>query len=159
MTISDAFLNIDWYNLVVRADGTDTKDGWCRGLLIYVRVGIMAARIESSLISSMVECEGVTVPWGKGGGLLSVVLAYRPPRYPGSEADNGYTDKLCELLGSLRSPALVIGDLNYPGIDWDRLHAESTAEKKVVNTVQDFFWTQHIDFPTHRNPASGEENL
>ena len=51
------------------------------------------------------------------------------------------------LLVSLKSPALVLGDLTYPGIDWDRLYAESTAERKVINTVQDFFWTQHIDFP------------
>lgn len=29
----------------------------------------------------------------------------------------------------------------------------------MIDTVQDFFWTQHIDFPTHRNPATGEENL
>ena len=65
-SISDAFLGIDGYNLVVRADGTYTKDRWCRGLLIYVKVGIMAARIESSLVSSMVECEGFTVPCGKG---------------------------------------------------------------------------------------------
>ena len=92
---------------------------------------------------------------------MSVILAYRPPRYPGpgSEADNGYTDKLCDLLGSLRSPAIILGDLNYPGIDWERLYTESTGERKVVNTVQDFFWTQHIDFPTHRNPATGEENI
>ena len=55
-SISDAYLGIDGYNLIVRAEGTDTKEGWCRGLLIYVKQGIMAAKIESSLISSMVEC-------------------------------------------------------------------------------------------------------
>lgn len=158
-SISDAYLNLDGYNLVVRADGTDTKEGWCRGLLIYVKVGVMAARLESSLIDGMVECEGVTLPWGNGGAVLSVVLAYRPPRYPGSEADNGYTDRLCELLSSLKSPAILLGDLNYSGIDWERLHAESNAEKKVLDTVQNFFWTQHIDFPTRRNPATGEETL
>ena len=156
-SISDAYLSLDGYNLVVRADGIDTKEGWCRGLLIYVKAGIMAARIESSIMNSMVECEGVTVPWGKGGGVLSVILAYRPPRYPGSEADNGYTDKLCELLSNLKSPAILLGDLNYPGIDWERFYGESSAEKKVIDTVQDFFWTQHIDFSTHRNPATGEK--
>ena len=69
-------MSLDGYNLIVRADGTDTKEGWCRGLLIYVKAGIMAARIESPLINSMVECEGVTVPWGNGGSVLSIVLAY-----------------------------------------------------------------------------------
>ena len=46
-SISDAYLSLDGYNLVVRADGTDTKEGWCRGLLIFVKAGIMAARIDS----------------------------------------------------------------------------------------------------------------
>ena len=32
--ISDAYLALAGYNLVVRADGQDTTDGWCRGLLI-----------------------------------------------------------------------------------------------------------------------------
>ena len=120
-SISDAFLALDGYNLTVRADGSDTKDGWCRGLLIYVRVGIKAARLESSLLDGMVECEGVTIPWGTNGGVLTLALAYRPPRAPGSEADNGFSDKLCELLAGVRSPAVVLGDLNYSGIDWERL--------------------------------------
>ena len=47
---SDAFLSLDGYNLVVRADGLDTNNGWCRGLLIYVRVGVKAARLESTII-------------------------------------------------------------------------------------------------------------
>ena len=41
--ISDAFLALDGYSLVVRADGRDTKDGWCRGILIYVWLDITAA--------------------------------------------------------------------------------------------------------------------
>ena len=79
----------------------------------------------------MVECEGVTIPWGNSGGVLTIVLAYRPPRAPGSEADNGFSDKFCDLLAGLKSPALVLGDLNYSGIDWERLYASTGAEKLV----------------------------
>ena len=39
-SISDSYLALDGYSLIVRADGTDTKDGWCRGLLIYARLDI-----------------------------------------------------------------------------------------------------------------------
>ena len=42
-TINYAYLALDGYNLTVRADGTDTKDGWCRGLLVFVKVGVKAA--------------------------------------------------------------------------------------------------------------------
>ena len=42
-TINYAYLALDGYNLTVRADGTDTKDGRCRGLLVFVKVGVTAA--------------------------------------------------------------------------------------------------------------------
>ena len=100
---------------VLQLDVNDTKDGWCRGLLIYVRVGIVAARFDFKLTENMNECEGVTLPYGNK--TLTVVLAYRPPRPPGSDADNGFSDKLCDLLTSITAPAVLVGDMNYPGID------------------------------------------
>ena len=105
------------------------------------------------------ECEGVTVPWGSNGGVLTLVLAYRPPRAPGSEADNGFSSRFCDLLAGLRSPAVVLGDLNFSGIDWDRLHASTGAEKNVLETIQNYFWTQHVDFPTRRDPSTGGLSL
>ena len=156
---SDAFLALDGYNLVVRADGTDTKEGWCRGLLIYVRLDVTAARLESSLIQDLVECEGVTIQWGNKGDILTLILVYRPPRAPGSEADNNYCDRFCDLLAGFRSSAIILGDLNLPGIDWDHLHASSRAEKNVLDSVHNYFWTQHVDFSTRKDPASGVESL
>ena len=158
-SISDSYLALDGYSLIVRADGTDTKDGWCRGLLIYARLDIKAERLESSLIQDLVECEGVTIPWGVNGNLLTLLLAYRPPRPPGSVADKGYCDKFCELVASIKSPSIILGDLNLPGIDWDHLYASSEAERLVLETFQDNFWTQHIDFPTRKDPSSGKESL
>ena len=158
-TISNTFLHLDGYSLLVRTDGSDTKNGWCRGLLIYVRVDITATRLELSIVDSMVECDGVTIPWGNKGEFLSIILAYRPPRPPGSEADNGYCDKFCDLVTNLKSPAVIVGDLNWPGIDWTHLHASSSAEKNVLETLQNCFWTQHVDFPTRRDPGTGEESL
>ena len=159
-SISDAFLNIEGYSLLVRADGTDTKDGWCRGLLIYVRVDITAARYESSIIDSMIECDGVTIPWGNKGEVLKVILAYRPPRPPGSDADNGYCDKFCDLMASLRSPAVIVGDLNFPGIDWNHLYASSAAEKRVVFFLY-FIQTNKLNSTvTARLPATAiKENI
>ena len=140
-SISNAYLDLDGYSLVVRADGKDTKNGWCRGLLVYVKLGTKAAQFESKLIESMTECEGVTLPYGKGRS-FTIILAYRPPRPPGSEADQGFSDKLCNLLSNITSPAVVLGDLNFAGIDWEHLHASSEAEKRVLETVQNHFWSE-----------------
>ena len=74
-------------------------------------------------------------------------------------ADNGFSDRFCDLLAGIKGQELLCGDLNYSGIDWDRLHATSPAERKVLDTVQDHFWTQYVDFPTHvggANQGGGE---
>ena len=78
--ITDAYLALSGYNLVVRADGKDTTDGWCRGLLIWAKEGVKAGRYESLYIKDMVECEGITIPWGVNGSVLTLLLAYRPLR-------------------------------------------------------------------------------
>ena len=108
----------------------------------------------------MVECEGVTIPWGDTGRVITVLLAYRPPRYPGGVADNGFSDRFCDLLENIKGQVVLCGDLNYSGIDWDRLHGSTPAERRVLDTVQNNFWTQYVDFPTHvggAGRAGGEE--
>ena len=71
----------------------------------------------------------------------------------------GYSDKFCDLLSSIKGKVLVCGDFNYSGIDWDRLHAVSPAERRVLDTSQDHFWTQYVDFPTHvgASTVAGQE--
>ena len=71
----------------------------------------------------------------------------------------GLQDKLCNLLSNITSPAVVLGDLNFPGIDSENLHASSEAEKRGLETIQNHFWMQHVDFPTRKDPISGTESL
>ena len=52
------------------------------------------------------------------------------------------------MLKSLKGRSLVIGDFNLPGIDWNMLHSESPGEDFFLKTIQDKFFTQHVDFPT-----------
>ena len=59
----------------------------------------------------------------------------------------------------MKSPAIILGDLNLPSIDWNHLFASARAEKQVLDTVQNYFWTQHVDFPTRLDPSSGAESL
>ena len=145
--ISDAYLSLDGYQLVVRQDGRDTLGGRCRGLLIYVRDGINAAKIDNEQFERVTEMAGITVPWGKGE-TLSLVLVYRPPVTPGSEADLGNTDRLCQVMRELKGPQVWVGDFNLH-IDWERGYAPIGGEEVVMQTVQDLFWDQLVDFPTH----------
>ena len=68
---------------------------------------------------------------------------YRPPRDPGSAADAGNTERLCELLTKLEGTVVTVGDYNLPGVDWDRGWSDKAGEQLVVDTFADLFWTQH----------------
>ena len=64
---------------------------------MYVRANISAARLESNLIDDTEQCEGLNIPWDGQGQVLTLALAYRPPRAPGSIADEGFSYKFCDL--------------------------------------------------------------
>ena len=74
---------------------------------------------------------------------------YRPPRDPFSEADGDNTARICHMLRSLQGKSIIIGDFNFPGIDWDLLYTDNPGEKVFLQVLQDKFLTQHVDFPTH----------
>ena len=80
---------------------------------------------------------------------LKLVLVYRPPREPFSTSDSNYTAKLCHMVKSLQGKSLIVGDFNFPGIDWESMHSDSPGERVFLNVIQDKFFTQHVDFPTH----------
>ena len=145
--ISDAYLAIEGYQLVVRQDGRDTMEGKCRGLLIYVKEGINAAKIENEEFERVTEMAGITVP-GSSGESISLVLVYRPPATPGSEADLGNTERLCKVMRDMRGPQVWVGDFNLH-IDWERGYSPIEGEEFVLQTVQNLFWEQLVDFPTH----------
>ena len=77
------------------------------------------------------------MPWF--GGKLSLVIAYRPPRHPGSIDDNGNTEKLADLIKGLQGPVLMCGDLNLPDVWWEQLSAPAGVQERVLEAVQDKF--------------------
>ena len=71
----DTFLTLDGYQLCSRRDGRDTDGG--RWLLIYVKDGISAAELQLTRADQVIECCGITVPWGRGGGeVIKLILVY-----------------------------------------------------------------------------------
>ena len=149
---SDAYLALTGYEIVSRRDGRDTSKGITRGLLIYSKQGLQASELKLKGSENVTECTGITLPWGLGGQSsekLSIVLVYRPPRDPGSLADQGNTERLCEMLMNLEGTVVTVGDYNLPGVDWDRGWSAREGEQLVVDTLADKFWTQHVRGATH----------
>ena len=124
-----------------------------RGLLIYCKQGLQATELSISGSNTFTECTGITIPWELGQGnnnKLSLVLVYKPPKDPGSAADLGNTERLCELLTKLEGTVVTVGDYNLPGVDWDRCWSNKEGEQLVVDTFADMFWTHHG--PSWANP-------
>ena len=115
--ISDMYLKVDGYEIVSRLDGKDTIRGRTRGLLMYAKLGLQATKLVIRGAESCTECAGISVPWGGEGqskDWLKLVMVYRPPRDPGSEADGGNTERLMQSLGTLDGNVVVFGDFNMP---------------------------------------------
>ena len=53
------------------------------------------------------------------------------------------------LLYSLLN-TIIVGDFNFPEIDWDAHHSinNSFGSAKFLNIVQKLLLLQHVDFPT-----------
>ena len=58
--IQDSLLAIDNYQLVVRTDGKDTKEGKCRGLLIHCRNNLKAEEIMIKKFDKVTEMAGLS---------------------------------------------------------------------------------------------------
>ena len=44
---------------------------------------------------------------------------------------------------------LLVGDFNFPDINWDIFHTDSTGSSHtILDTLKDNLLMQHVDFPT-----------
>jgi len=82
---------------------------------------------------------------GENDKTLYITVIYRSPN--SSETN---TNLLCELINNLDNDKnnLVIGDFNLPKIDWNTSSADGKG-RQLLETLDDNFFTQIIDFPTH----------
>ena len=84
------------------------------------------------------------------GTTLLVGVCYRA-----SGSVEEYNRKLNEMLLQVQrvnsGNVLVMGDFNYPQIDWEigRVEGpEMSSQVQFYDTIQDLFWVQHVNFPT-----------
>ena len=148
-TITNSFLTIEDYSLICRKDRNDTNQGIGGGLIIYVKSNILSCEVNYDYVSLYNQCcvVSLTVDTNKR---LNIALVYRPHSLydENNVADNN--EKLCNILKQLPKPYVIVGDFNFSDINWDA--STSTAKsKQFLDTVNDLFLTQHIDFPTHKS--------
>ena len=147
-SILNAYLNIEDYSILCRRDRTDTNQGK-GGLLVYVKSGIKATELKTDFIDSYNQCCAISLNMYNKTN-LNIVLVYRPHSLYNSESLAENNDKLCDLLTKIPKPYILVGDFNYSDIDWNA-NTSSSKSRNFLNTVNDMFLTQHVNFPTHNS--------
>jgi hypothetical protein len=74
---------------------------------------------------------------------LNIILLYRPP-------NSGYenTDELCSLIDRLEGDTIMIGDFNFPEIDW-RNNVTTMRSQSFLDVITANQYQQLVHFPTH----------
>ena len=86
------------------------------------------------------------------GECLLFEVIYRSPS--SSESNNLALNTILSTLCVQESPKYshlgVVGDFNFPGINWSAVHTcqEGSMEDKFIETLDNFFLHQHISSPT-----------
>ena len=138
--VADNEIAIDNFT-VYRKDRAVVKDGKGGGVILYVKNTLLSTECVdlNNLCNESIWCKIIT----DNNIETFVGVVYKSP--------NASRNEVNSILSMLRSVAnthiLVMGDFNYPGIDWDMLTSDSLGEE-FLDLVQDNFWTQHVLTPT-----------
>ena len=124
---------------MVRKDRSDTTKGRGGGILMYGRCGIVAWEIEP--LTDFCQIGGVKVR--SEGGETAVFTVYRSPN---SSLANDH--KLNEWIDSLTGNFLLVGDFNYPRIDWLNCVCDGKGND-FLEMIDRKFIAQHVEGGTH----------
>ena len=140
--ISNAYLAIPGYYIAARCDRKDTQNGRGGGILIYARESLQSVETTHQSAFNQFVIIQVTIAQNQ---ILSLVVVYRSPNSPASN-----NEALLEMLKSVKNPAVVLGDFNYPTANWSTLHGCATSQQ-LIDVSQDKFWTQYVSIETHQS--------
>ena len=137
--ISNEYLNVNGYEIIERRDRNDTDRGRGGGIIVYVRKNMHAWREDCD--TSFNQCAMVKLK--RHIGELCMIIVYRSPN---STKTND--EELCKWVDKQRGNYIIIGDFNFPDIRWEAGCAGAKG-RKFLETVNDRFLTQHVQFATH----------
>ena len=141
--IAPATLNLPGYTIVGRSDRTDTLNGRGGGVLLYSRlsnvyeeVGDRPEQVVHAVLSNKEKSSDIH---------LHVV--YRSPN-SSLEVSEGVQ----KYIENVPDNSILIGDFNYPEINWSTLSSTLAPGQLFLDTANNQFLSQHVDFPTNLTP-------
>ena len=142
-TVDNSEVAIENFTLY-RRDRQDIKVGRGGGVLLYVHNSIIfcACTELTSFKNESVWCK-ISTSIAKDSDELYIGVVYRSPN-----ADVSEVNELFSVIKYVSSKqVMIMGDFNYPGIDWECLDSDSEGES-FLSVVQDCFLFQHVLTPT-----------
>jgi len=133
----DAEFMIPGYNMFRADRGGGHRGG---GVLLLVNSAFNAVEVKlNNEFTDQVWCK-VTI---RNGEDLLLGVCYRSPNPQFSDKDNN--NALCKMIEEVHDKAVILmGDFNYPDIDWSSLQGQSRESQQFVDYVEENFWTQHV---------------
>jgi hypothetical protein len=140
--MNNAELQLDRYQLEVdcRKDRCDTTNGIGGGLLVYTKLGIEIRPAQSFNDINFNQYCAFKLMTSKP---IKIVLVYRPPN-----SGQINTEELCKLLSKVEGDTILVGDFNFPEINWSQLSTTNRSQE-FIDTVNAMQLDQLVHFPTH----------
>ena len=130
-----------------RKDRSAVNDKKGGGVALYVSNKLRSVECDDL---NAKHCESVWCRiYVNEGDYFVAGVCYRSP-----EAEDSEIQQLFDCIRSvtdLNSPLVIMGDFNYPGIDWEQLKADNVRGTKFVKLIMDCFLEQHVHTPTRGN--------
>ena len=137
--IGDAHLKIDGYEIIGREDRRDTMGGRGGGIIIHAVKNLHVWKIETS--GEFNQVAAVTMRCGSVDIKIHVVY-----RSPNSNEQNDAS--LCEYVEKMRGTNVLIGDFNFPDIDWGN-GVSGSKGRRFFETAIEKSLEHHVDEATH----------
>ena len=145
--IAESIFNIDGYEHF-----TNEKQGWKRGVVLYIRKGMGASELNWS--NKFEESIWVEIKL-RGGDKLIIGCIYCSQNSK-SENNEKFLTLITEVTDKNPSHLQIAGDCNYPEIDWKNNSSPDNLNNnnnKFLNCSKDSFLYQHILEHTHFRPG------
>ena len=143
--INNAFLNLPGYFIDpdLRLDRSDTHRGIGGGIIVYVRNGLTILASDNLRSDFNQYCSFIVK---SDSDMIEFICVYRSPNSTESNNDKLVNDLLTHM--NKKSNCVLIGDINFPNIDWESISSDKKAAS-FLKAVNDNFLEQCITFPTH----------
>ena len=145
-TITESELQIPGYTSY-----TNLNDPEChRGVLAYIKENLTVNPINFTNHCKESLC--FEIKSAKSKKSLLVACIYRSPNSTENN-DLQVNNLICELSNSFKKEVVLVGDFNFPEIDWENVSAGgSNKSSRFINSIETSLLVQNVNKYTHSRP-------